>query len=99
MSIPDIINKAIKDDIRLNHLLGQDINPDHECVATKVLKHRLSQVALVENQLRRHRDYLDNQLLEKLIQYQEMARMIEKVIYFIETDEVYEGEIEKDEDL
>jgi hypothetical protein len=56
-------------------------------------------VALVENQLRRHRDYLDNQLLEKLIQYQEMARMIEKVMYFIETDEVYEGEIEKDGDL
>jgi hypothetical protein len=99
MSIQDIVNKAIKEDIRLNHLLDQDINPNHEAVATKVLKHRLSHVALVENQLRRHRDYLDNQLLEKLIQYQEMARMIEKVMYFIETDEVYEGEIEKDGDL
>ena len=96
MSIKEIINKAIKDDPRLNCLFNQDINPDHEATATKVLKHRLSQVAFVENQLRKHRDYLDNQLLEKLIQYQEMTRMIEKVIYLIETDEVYENEIEKD---
>ena len=99
MSIEDQINKAIEDDPRLKYLLFQDINPDHEAVATKVLRHRLAQVAHVENQLRRNRNKLDNELLEKLIQYQEMARMIEKVIHLIETDEVYEGEIEEDEDL
>lgn len=99
MSIEDQINKAIREDPRLNYLLFQDINPDHEAVATKVLRHRLAQVALVENQLRVKRNSLDNQLLDKLIQYQEMARMIEKVIHLIETDEVYEGEIEPDEDI
>ena len=99
MSIEDQINKAIREDPRLNYLLFQDINPDHEAVAIKVLRQRLAQVALVENQLRVKRNSLDNQLLDKLIKYQEMARMIEKVIHLIETDEVYEGEIEKDEDL
>jgi hypothetical protein len=99
MSIEDQINKAIREDPRLNYLLFQDINPDHESVAIKVLRQRLAQVALVENQLRVKRNSLDNQLLDKLIKYQEMARMIEKVIHLIETDEVFEGEIEPDEDI
>ena len=99
MSIEDKINKAIEEDPRLKYLLFQDINPDHEAVATKVLRHHLAQTALIENQLRKKRDLLDNELLEKLIQYQEMARMIEKVIHLIETDDVYEGESEKDEEL
>ncbi len=50
MSIEDQINKAIREDPRLNYLLFQDINPDHEAVAIKVLRQRLAQVALVENQ-------------------------------------------------
>ena len=98
MTIIETLNKAIEEDPRLNYLLGEDINPDHEDVAIKVLRHRLSQVAHVENQLRKNRHRLDNELLEKLIQHQEMARSIEKIIRYIETDEFYENEYEKDED-
>ena len=98
MKIIETLNKAIEEDPRLNYLLGEDINPDHEDVAIKVLRHRLSQVAHVENQLRKNRHRLDNELLEKLIQHQEMARSIEKIIRYIETDEFYENEYEKDED-
>ena len=98
MTIIETLNKAIEEDPRLNYLLGEDINPDHEDVAIKVLRHRLSQVAHVENQLRKNKHRLDNELLEKLIQHQEMARSIEKIIRYIETDEFYENEYEKDED-
>jgi|TARA_R110002074_G_scaffold34073_3_gene94122 hypothetical protein len=98
MTIIETLNKAIEEDPRLNYLLGEDINPDHEDAAIKVLRHRLSQVAHVENQLRKNKHRLDNELLEKLIQHQEMARSIEKIIRYIETDEFYENEYEKDED-
>ena len=98
MTIIETLNKAIEEDPRLNYLLGEDINPDHEDVAIKVLRHRLSQVAHVENQLRKNRHCLDNEFLDKLIHYQEMAKSIEKIINLIETDEVYENEYEKDED-
>jgi hypothetical protein len=94
----EALNKAIEEDPRLNYLLFQDINPDHEDVAIKVLRHRLSQVAHVENQLRKNRHCLDKEFLDKLIHYQEMAKSIEKIINLIETDEVYENEYEKDED-
>ena len=70
MTIIETLNKAIEEDPRLNYLLGEDINPDHEDAAIKVLRHRLSQVAHVENQLRKNKHRLDNELLEKLIQHQ-----------------------------
>jgi hypothetical protein len=98
MKIIKTLNKAIEEDPRLNYLLGEDINPDHEYVAIRVLRQRLSQVAHVENQLRRNRHCLDKEFLDKLIHYQEMAKSIEKIINLIETDEVYENEYEKDED-
>jgi hypothetical protein len=97
MKIIKTLNKAIEEDPRLNYLF-QDINPDHEDVAIKVLRHRLSQVAHVENQLRKNRPCLDKEFLDKLIHYQEMAKSIGKIINLIETDEVYENEYEKDED-
>ena len=81
------LSRTLKKDPRLIYLF-EEINPEEEKATVKVLRWCLAKVLAHGKALRRNRKRLKDEQIHTLVRCQEMAKNIELLIDYIETEEI-----------